>query len=60
MFMPLVGAEGVKCANTENPNDGAEYIRLLEIQINQFFCFFFNEVDGVSYMGDRQSRGGEI
>lgn len=53
MFMPLVGAERIECANAENTDYRAEDVGLLEIKFNQFFRFFLDEIDCVLDVCDR-------
>ena len=52
VFMFLVRTDGVKRANAENADDGAENVGLFEVKIDPFCGFVFHEFDCALDVGD--------
>lgn len=50
MLVFLVGTRGMKSLDAENPDDSAEYIRLLKVNVDEFVSSAFDMFDGFPYM----------
>jgi hypothetical protein len=50
----LVGAQGVKCLDPENPDDPAKHVRLLKVNVDEFVSPVLDVFDGFPDMRNLQ------